>query len=105
MVRQTARRKTPFQGSFTFNDQVGVVGDARASVRADDAAVAAGAALRRVPNADGGGETAVVHHSRHHQRRVFAVPLLQGSRTHTHTHTKRVLKFSLHRVTQTHVWA
>lgn len=70
-----------FHQSFTFNNQVGVVGDPRPTIWADDAAVAAGAALGRVTHTDSGGETAVVHHSSHHQSCVFTTPLLQGLRT------------------------
>lgn len=77
----TDGQKIHFHQSFTFNNQVGVVGDPRPTIWADDAAVAAGAALWCVANTDSGGEAAVIHHSSHHQCRVFTVPLLQGFRT------------------------
>lgn len=72
-----------WSANITFNNEVSIVGYPRTSIWADDAAVAAGAALRCVTNADSCWKTAVVHHSGHHQRRVFAVPLLQGGKART----------------------
>lgn len=68
--------------SLTFDNEVGVVGDPGAPVGADDTSVATGAALRRVAHADGGREAAVVDHPRHHQGRVFAIPLLRTAQAH-----------------------
>lgn len=96
MNRRTDKQEILFHRSFTFNNQVGVVGDPRPTIWADDTAVAAGAALGRVANADSGGEAAVVHHSGHHQCRVSTVPLLQGFRKKV---SKKVWKFPLQRST------
>lgn len=66
----------------TFNNQVGVVGNSGSAIRSDDAAVAAGATLRRVTDAHRRREAAVVDHPGHHQRRVFTVPLLEDGKSY-----------------------